>query len=154
MTRRRSSAGDKMRRKKGRDDVQLPWRDKGWYADMQDASRDAALDEQLRRDAGPIPATLGSRNRPGMAISPAMNNPYFTGGLALLFGWVAWFLFDKLQSDIVAAVLVASFFGIGSLGIALFSAIRIRSWHRARRVAKAWVAEHGGEIPPELRWYT
>lgn len=27
------------------------------------------------------------------------------------------------------------------------------SWHRARRVAKHYLRDHPGELPPELRWY-
>jgi hypothetical protein len=147
------ASGRRARTARRRERIQLPWEDKGWYTDSQEASRDPNIDEKLGRRSEVIPGTLGGRNRPGMAINPAMNNPYTNIALAMVFAGGALFLFGKLQSDLVGAVLVASFFGVGSLLIFVLAVIRIPAWHRSRRVAKEWVAEHGGEIPLELRWY-
>jgi hypothetical protein len=147
------ASGRRARIARRRARIQLPWEDKGWYTDQQEASRNPEIDEKLGRREGVVPGTLGSRNRPGMAINPAMNNPYINIAPGVMFVWLAWFGFDKLQENLVGAVLVASFFGLGSLLIFVLSIIRIPSWHLSRRDAKAWVAEHGGEIPLELRWY-
>jgi hypothetical protein len=140
-------SGRRARIAQRRERIQLPWEAKGWYTDQQEASRNPDIDEQLGRRSGVIPGTLGSRNRPGMAINPAMNNPYINIALAMVFVWLALFVFGKLQENLLAAVLTACFFGVISFVIVLVSVIRIPSWHRSRRDAKAWVAEHGGEIP-------
>jgi hypothetical protein len=83
-----------------------------------------------------------------------MNNPYLTAALGVPQAWVAVFLFDKLQGQIGLAIGVAAFFMLGAVVTFVFAVIRIPGWHRSRRIAKEWVMQHGGEIPPELRWYT
>jgi hypothetical protein len=41
---------------------------------------------------------------------------------------------------------------VGGLGLVIIvqNLIRAPRWHKARRVAKRYIAEHGGELPEEL----
>ncbi|MBG6055878.1 hypothetical protein IWX81_002306 [Salinibacterium sp. CAN_S4] len=105
------ASGRRARIARRRERIQLPWESKGWYTDSQEAARTPELDTALGRKHTTIPGTLGSRNRPGMAINPAMNNPYVNIALAPVFVWAVWFVFGKLQDDLVPAILAASFLG-------------------------------------------
>ncbi|MHA6667555.1 hypothetical protein ACX3O0_01665 [Homoserinimonas sp. A447] len=93
-------------------------------------------------------------DRPGLAMSPVMHNPYFSFGHTVVFGWVGLFLFGKLdETGWLTFVLVIGCEVVAVLALVM-GVLRIPSWHRARKVAKAHVAAHGGSFPPELRWYT
>jgi hypothetical protein len=142
------------RHRRRKPEIQLPWSTEGWATNAAEASRDNGLDQELGANRGVVPATLAELNRPGLAINPAMNNPYLAGALGIPLGWLAAFLYSKLSPDAFGwAIATASFFGFSALLIVGLSAWRIPAWHRARRVGKAWIRQHGGELPSELRWY-
>jgi hypothetical protein len=150
VTSRRSKAGASP---KARHEIQAPWSTEGWSTREDEKDPDPELDRELQKAAGPTRGTAYVRRSPGLAINPVMNNPYFSGALGAPFGWAAWFVFDKLQEQIVLAFAIAGFFGFVALVAVLVSIRRVPAWHRARRVARAWIAEHGGVMPSDLRWY-
>lgn len=90
--------------------------------------------------------------KPWPVFTPLMNNPYPNILLGGLYVWVGWFLLTKLGAPWGWVLL--GLFGIGGLWLVALFVRKIPSWHRARRVARAYIAEHGGRMPPELRWYT
>lgn len=61
------------------------------------------------------------------------------------------FLFVKLDSALWLAILLVLFFAGGSLLIVVMSIRRMPSWHRARKVAREYIQENGGDMPRELR---
>ncbi|GAA4667942.1 hypothetical protein GCM10025780_07950 [Frondihabitans cladoniiphilus] len=83
---------------------------------------------------------------PGAPYSP------YSGILGSIpFVILGLFLFTKTDSTVWLAILLLFLFGGGGIFIAVMSARRIRPWHRARRAAKTYIAEHGGSMPRRLR---
>lgn len=134
--------------------VQMPWSNKGWSTDEYYADRDRDLDKKVEQAGRGVNPYGYYEDRPGLAISPVMHNPYFTYVLAGVNAWLAWFSFDKLAGLLWLAVSVCVFFGLIALIAIVMTSLRVPGWHRARKVAKAYVAEHGGKFPSELKWYT
>lgn len=134
--------------------IQMPWSDEGWYTDEYHAERDQVLDKKVEAVGKGLNPYGYYTDRPGLAISPMMHNPYFSFVLAGAFAWLGWFIFDKLIGVLWLAIVLCAFFGLIAILAVVISAFRIPGWHRARKVAKAHVTEHGGEFPSELKWYT
>lgn len=134
--------------------IQMPWSNKGWYTDEYYTERDRALDQKVEATGKGLNPYGYYTDRPGLAISPMMHNPYFSFVLAGVFAWLGWFVFDKLIGMLWLAVVVAAFFNLVALLAVIMSIFRIPGWHRARKVARDYVAEHGGKFPSELKWYT
>lgn len=89
---------------------------------------------------------------PWPVFTPLMNNPYPNILLGGLYVWLGWFLLTKLGAPWGWVLL--GLFGIGGLWLVALFVRKIPSWHRGRRLARAYIAEHGGRMPPERRWYT
>jgi hypothetical protein len=71
--------------------------------------------------------------------------------VSLVYVPLGIFLFVKLSTALWLAISLLVFFvGLSALSL-IFSIRRIPAWHRARRVAREYLAEHGGRMPPELR---
>ena len=132
----------------------MPWVRNGWYTDEYYANRDRELDEKVEKTGKGLNPYGYYTDRPGLVISPLMHNPYFGYPFVLLGGWLIWFLLDRgaTGSWLVFALIILV--GFVALFVLIMSTLRIPGWHRARRLARAYIAEHGGEFPAELRWYT
>ena len=136
--------------------VRWPWQAEGWYTDELKSERGVAHDAEL--DAKLAAIGHGWLMRPTFRQSPhgrgPINNPWMNLGLAVLFSsTAAWFALGETPAPPVVDT-------IGPIVIALFAAFflvlalpRFAVWHRARRIAREHVAEHGGEFPLALRWY-
>lgn len=133
---------------------QWPWSRKGWYTDEYRTSRDQELDAKVEDSGKGLNPYGYYTDRPGLAISPLMHNPYFGFLFVPLGGWLIWFLLGKGAADSWWTLALICLVGLVGLLAAVMSALRIPGWHRARKLARAHVAEHGGDLPPELRWYT
>lgn len=133
---------------------QAPWSRRGWYTDEYYASRDAALDKKVEAAGKGLNPYGYYEDRPGLAISPVMHNPYFAFGHTVVFAWLGFFLLGKLGETGWPTYVLAIFCEIVALLALVMGALRIPGWHHARKIAKAHVAAHGGTFPPELRWYT
>lgn len=139
--------------KRGRN-VQAPWSTTGWYSDEYWAARDPKLDELVQKEGrGRINPYGNYEDRPGKAISAMMHNPCPTLAFVPVIVWFGLFLFDKSQNVLWWAIIQLVLCLMASIFVAAITAFRIPSWHRARKAAKGYVAEHGGTFPPELLWY-
>jgi len=67
---------------------------------------------------------------------------------------VSVFILDKLHAVLWFAIPFVVVLALAFGAFALAGALRIPSWHRARRRAREYIAENGGKFPPDLRWYT
>ena len=134
--------------------IQMPWSAKGW-----------ASDEHVRRTSGGVydvidiggrwtSPVLTKNYRPGYAISSALNNPWPTILIAPLCGFAGIVMFTQLAEVPWLAIIVLSFFHAAALALIVLPALRVPNWHRARRLARDFVRQHGGPFPPELRWFT
>lgn len=140
------------RREAERAKLQWPWSNRGWSTDEYRSQRDADLDRKVE-EAGPVLPYGYYEDRPGLAISPLMHNPYLNLVFGPVFVWLGLFVLDKLHEVLGLAIGLAIFFGLVGAVVLIVSAVRIPGWHRARRLARDHIAEHGGNYPPELRWY-
>ena len=136
---------------KGRGRVNAPWSDKGWYAQEQRRGRDPVLKQLIEEQARGRRSPVIRFDRPGAAIGAASANPYINACLGIGMAVFSSFIFDKLQGTPWAAWVVGGFFLAGGVMVILMESTRAPAWHRARKVAKAYVAEHGGRLPPEVR---
>ena len=136
-----------------KDDVQLPWSDEGWYADDAEA-RETDVDRYAREGEGRFRSRAHDHRRAGYAIVPATHNPYFNFVFPPLAIYVSVFLIEKMQDTLWFVIPFVVLLLVAFVGIAVVSALRIPAWHRARRRAREYIAEHGGKFPADLRWYT
>ncbi|MFK4728110.1 hypothetical protein ROT00_00310 [Agromyces mediolanus] len=80
-----------------------------------------------------------------------MHNPY--GGLVVVLILVlgGMFLLDSLSSDPGSAWgLAIMLWAVAIIGL-IMSVWRIPGWHRARAAVRRHIAEHGGEMPDDLK---
>ncbi|GAA2445282.1 hypothetical protein [Agromyces soli] len=130
--------------------VQLPWQAEGWYTDEVRAAEDPAIEAVVQASRRGRIDPRGSRSLHPRAM---IHSPYLAllyvaavlaGGLFLIVTvpdatfawWMAGFMW---------------FFGLMGLAIAVW---RIPGWHRARAAVRRHIAEHGGEMPENLQWYS
>jgi hypothetical protein len=130
----------------------LPWSNKGWYADEVNSQRDPKLEQLVQAEGrGKLDPGGYREDRPIYAVRGAPHNPYRAILVALIIIPLGFFLFDKLYAALWAAILLLVFFaGLPVVSI-VFSARRIPAWHRARKVALEYISKNGGEMPRELR---
>ncbi len=131
--------------------LNAPWSENTPYAQERRSRRDPVLDELIQAEGRGKVNPYGFRRDASIrAVGKAANNPYlnlFQAGLAIfLGGFIAYQLRDTVWAWIVGGI-----FGLLSLAIIVYNLYRAPAWHRARRVAKAYVAENGGQFPDELR---
>ncbi|TXK18757.1 hypothetical protein [Homoserinibacter sp. GY 40078] len=135
-----------------RDDIQLPWSRTGWWADEIHKEEDTDVYRAVDGADGRIRARM-PRHRPGAVIAVGTNNPYLNLPIVAGSVWLCVFLVGKIPELVWVWVPVVVFFGLISLFILVMSVIRIPVWHRARKIAREHIAEHGGEFPKDLRWF-
>jgi hypothetical protein len=113
--------------------------------------RNVALDAEIASKVGKInPA--GYRDTYAASVARLPHNPYVVLLSALgLIAVAVWFFFALEGRAFLVALLMAVFIGIVGLLVTVFTVRRIPAWHQARRIAVAYIAEHGGEMPKELR---
>lgn len=134
--------------------MNAPWSSKGWYGAQQRAARNPELERLIAAEGrGRINPKGYEQDRPIFAISPAMHNPYLNVVFGAVMAWVGWFLFEQMMPELVPALALGGLFWFAAAFITVFSLVRAPSWHRARRVAKRYLCDHPGELPPELRWH-
>lgn len=129
--------------------VQLPWSEKGWYGDQRRAQRDPELERRIQESSPGMNPIGFRRDAPIRAAGRTMNNPYLnliSGVFACSFGV---FLFVQVGPNVWGWLLLVVFVGMG-LFILVHELIRVPRWHRARRIAREYIAEHGGQMPDEL----
>ena len=115
------------------------------------AERDPVLDELITAEGrGKIDPRGYRSDRPNSAVLGAPHNPHYALAVDAMFVAFGVFLFVKLSDSWLGIVLLASFAGLAVLS-GFFIVRRIPAWHRARRVARDYVAEHGDKFPPQLR---
>lgn len=111
------------------------------------AQRDPALDAVIQAEGhGQNP--LGVYAEQKLYVSAARHNPYLNLVSAVVGIAVGTFLLTKLGAP--WGIVVAGVFFALSLFIVIRNAMRVPAWHRARAAAKAYLHQHGGEMPPEL----
>lgn len=96
---------------------------------------------------------LGARDAPALAFAANRNSPYFYFVYGLLgLTLPIWIGLEQNSLELFWWLFAA----FGSLGLVLIylAAVRVRRWHRARAAVRAYLAEHGGSFPDELRWYS
>lgn len=129
--------------------VNLPWSDRNSYGDLKRSRRNRALEEHIARGLGGRDPYGFRRDAPGRAVSAARNNPW----LNIVFGLVGVTVVCSVFFGIGdRSVLSWIMLGVGGLCVVIIiqNLIRVPRWHRARRIAKRYIAEHGGELPEEL----
>ena len=135
--------------------VNLPWSSKGWYADSLRRARDPELEALTQAEGrGKVNPFGFYQSRPIDSVSGPAHNPYIAAveGLILL-PFSAW-LITALWSIPWLAILLTVIFGGCGLLLVVISVRRIPAWHRARRVAKRYVAEHEMKLPIEMRFWS
>lgn len=132
--------------------IQPPWSNKGWYAD-ESKDRETDVDRYARQREGRFRSRVHDHDRPGYVLTPVTHNPYLNLASVPLMIWAGAFLLDKLSEAPWGAVALSSFFWLLAAAVALVSVLRIPAWHRARRRAREFIAEHGGKFPGDLRWF-
>ncbi|MGV8852099.1 MAG: hypothetical protein ACOH1M_05980 [Rhodoglobus sp.] len=133
--------------------IQWPWSRHGWMTDEYYAGRDRELDAKVEKAGKGLLPYGYYEDRPGLAITAVSHNPYLSLPFVPLFIWFGFFIVEKNSSVPFVAFAWAIFLGFGSLFILIVSLFRIPGWHRARKVAREHVREHGGQFPRELRWW-
>ncbi|MGV8913613.1 MAG: hypothetical protein ACOH14_13460 [Rhodoglobus sp.] len=138
---------------KRQSNMQWPWSRHGWMADEYYEGRDRELDAKIEAEGRGLLPYGYYEDRPGLAITAGSHNPYLTLAMIPAFLWFGIFVVGKLSATPIGAIAFGAFIGIGLLFVLVMSLIRIPGWHRARRVARQHVREHGGQFPRELRWW-
>jgi hypothetical protein len=126
------------------------WRWRG-LGERTETGRDTNLDALIRESSRGIdPGGFRERHRVYAVARPA-HNPYFTlvGGIVLVPCSI--YVLVQMQNALVFAILALVFVDGIYLVLLAFTIRRIPVWHRARRIARAYIAEHGGSMPPELK---
>lgn len=131
--------------------LNAPWSENTPYARGRRSRRDPVLDKLIQAEGRGKVNPYGFRRDASIrAVGKAANNPYLNLFQAALGIFLGAFIAYQLRESVWAWV-VGGVFGLLSLAIVVYNLYRAPAWHRARRVAKAYVAEHGGSIPDELR---
>jgi hypothetical protein len=136
--------------------VIAPWSSKGWYGQRVRRHQDPEIQAIIRASGSKRinPIGFAEPQSPALAVTAAAHNPYLSlipAAVGFLVGVILW---TKLSVNPGAALAAASFFWAAGLFLFAVNVIRIRSWHRARRNVRAYLLEHHGEFPKELKWYS
>lgn len=131
--------------------VHKPWSEESPYAQERRSRRDPILDELIQAEGRGKVNPYGFRRDASIrAVGKAANNPYLNLFQAALGIFLGGFIAYQLR-DTVWAWVVGGAFALLSLAIIVYNLYRAPAWHRARRVAKDYIAENGGTLPDELR---
>jgi hypothetical protein len=140
--------------KGSRDDIQLPWEGEGWYADQTRSGSDQDLEAAIAKVSGRFGPRAHGHSRGAYALTPVMHNPYLNIPLSAAFVGTSAFLLTKLE-ELSGWVIIpfAALMGVAGVTLLVHSLLRVPSWHRARKVAREFVRQHGGQVPSDLRWF-
>lgn len=81
------------------------------------------------------------------------HNPWTRLLVVALVAGVGFLLLYLLRPAALGGVLAASPFWAGAVALLVMSVRQIPAWHRARRMVRAYLEDHAGAFPLELRWY-
>ena len=131
-----------------------PWSNAGKYGRSWRSVRDPRLDELIKAQSNGVDPGGYTDDQPIHAGARLFHNPYLVIGQTLLVVAVSVFAAVVLRDYFVWAVLIVVFLDGISLAVIIVTARRIPIWHRARRTARAYIAEYGGQMPSQLRvWH-
>lgn len=80
-------------------------------------------------------------------------NPYLNLAVAAPFGLVSWWMLVMVPAP--WNWICMAFFGLVPLVAVVMQIPRFAPWHRRRRIARNYLAQHpGAHFPNELRWFS
>jgi len=84
----------------------------------------------------------------------APHSPWLRLLFAVVLGLMAWGLFDRVVvGSLLVAVILCGLIWCFVAFLAFWSIRQMPSWYRARRMVRAYLLEHPGKFPKQLRWY-
>lgn len=128
--------------------------DEASYADQARSDSDQGLEAAIAEVSGRFGPRAHGHTRGAYALTPVMHNPYLNLPLSGAFVGTSAFLLTKLE-ELTGWVIIpfAALMGVAGVALLVQSLLRVPSWHRARKVAREYVRQHGGRVPSDLRWF-
>lgn len=125
-----------------------------WPWSVQGTTSDIPLELQTRLDRlGSVKANPAgySSSAPIHRLRGPARNPYIALTASPASIVMALVILDRMGPSSWLAWTLSGLFALCGIFIFAINAIRIRRWHRARRVIKQYIAKNGGKMPAEYR---